>query len=239
MAGHSKWKNIKHKKASADKVKMKKFTKLSREITIAAKGNPDSLKNPTLRNLLEKANSINMSKENCLRAIKKAQDHSSGLDYQSFLYEGYAPHNVGIIVDVLCDNKNKAAAEIRSLFNKNGGRISPQGSVSWMFERVFIIEAEASDTIDEEALLSTLLEYALIDVEVVDASCTIFCLQEESLAIKEALIGDLGFFIKEDYLGYMAKEKMELASPKEYEEVAAFVSILEESDDVQNVFVTI
>ncbi len=233
MAGHSKWKNIKHKKAAADAIKMRRFTKLSKEITIAAKLGVDILSNPTLRTLIEKANSINMPKENYLRAIKKASGSDKAI-YETAFYQGYGPANVAIIVEVLSDNKNRAAAEIRRIFTHNGGRIAEPGSVDWMFYKCGLIEGLAK-YFNEEELLEELLEFKLFDFSYDDESFFIAIDLHDFNKCKEKL-EIIRCQIDEAYIGYHAIEKI-LLTDDENDRLANFISILEESEDIQNIFV--
>src|SRR3989338_2852982 len=143
MSGHSKWANIKHKKAKEDAARGKAFTKLSKEITIVAKaGGGDPTGNPRLRTLLEKAKHINMPNDNIKRAIQKGTGELPGVHYESCLYEGYGPGNVAVIVEVLTDNKNRAIAEMRHVFSKKGGNISESGSVNWMFSQKGVVKVD-------------------------------------------------------------------------------------------------
>lgn len=237
MAGHSKWKNIKHKKAAADRIKMKQFTKLSKEITTAAKFDPSPEANPLLRTLIEKANRINMPKENYLRAIKKASGDDKVL-YESSFYQGYGPENVAIIVEVLSDNKNRAIAEVRHAFTHNGGRVAEQGAVEWMFKKAGIIEGE-SLYYDEEELLELIIDFSLheftyeqkdktfhIAVEVGDFSACKMLLEEKKCLINEA------------HLGYTPNEKLHLSDAAE-EKIAEFVSALEEVEDIQHIYLNV
>ena len=136
MSGHSKWSTIKHKKAALDAKRGKKFTKLIKEITVAARlGGGDPAGNPRLRLLIEKSKEINMPQDNAMRAIKKGTGELPGQHYEEQSYEGYGPGNIALMVDMLTDNKNKAIAELRHVFSRNGGRIADAGSVSWKSPR--------------------------------------------------------------------------------------------------------
>lgn len=233
MAGHSKWKNIKYKKAATDAVKMKRFTKLSKEITVAAKLGSDIATNPGLRVLIEKANAINMPKENYLRAIKKA----SGIDktiYETAYYQGYGPGNVAIIVEVLSDNKNRAAAEIRRIFNHNGGRLAEPSSVDWMFIKCGLIEGSTLYHTEEE-LLDELLKYKLYDLSYEEGTFFIavdlidFNKCKEQLQLIQSIID-------EACVGYHPQEQLKLTD-EEQNQLAAFMEILEAEEDIQNIFI--
>ena len=164
MAGHSKWANIQHRKGRQDAKRSKLFSKLSKEITVAAKmGAPDPEFNPRLRLAIQAAKAQSMPKDNIERAIKKSTDQD-GANFEEVRYEGFGPAGVGVIVEVLTDNRNRAASEVRTSFSKNGGNLGETGSVAFMFDRVGQIEypAEAGD---EEAMLEAAIEAGADDVE--------------------------------------------------------------------------
>jgi YebC/PmpR family DNA-binding regulatory protein len=233
MAGHSKWKNIKHKKAAADAIKMRGFTKLSKEITVAAKLGADIASNPTLRTLIEKANEINMPKENYLRAIKKASG-SDKIVYETAFYQGYGPAQAAIIVEVLSDNKNRAAAEVRRAFTHNGGRIAEPGSVEWMFTKCGLIEG-ISLYQNEEELLESLLDFTLHDFHYDNNDLFVAVEINDLKTIKELLVKNK-CQINEAYIGYHPQKKLMLCD-EENEQLANFVAALEEVDDIQNIFI--
>src|SRR5579885_1995968 len=175
MAGHSKWKQIKHKKAITDSKRGAKFTKLIKEITLAARtGGGDPAGNAKLRLLLEKAKEINMPADNSARAIKRGTGELPGVSYEQAMYEGYGPGGIAIMVDVLTENKNKAVAELRHAFTKNGGTLAESGAVNWMFERKGVVEAQAG-SMSEEDLLEKLLDHDVDDVVVTDGIAYVQC----------------------------------------------------------------
>lgn len=164
MAGHSKWANIQHRKGRQDAKRSKLFSKLSKEITVAAKmGAPDPEFNPRLRLAIQAAKAQSMPKDNIERAIKKSTDQD-GANFEEVRYEGFGPAGVGVIVEVLTDNRNRAASEVRTSFSKNGGNLGETGSVAFMFDRVGQIEYPA-DAGDEEAMLEAAIEAGADDVE--------------------------------------------------------------------------
>jgi len=237
MAGHSKWKNIKYRKASVDAAKAKKFTKLLKEITVAAKvGGSDLNSNSHLRLLIEKANEINMPKENYSKAIKRGTGELSGGSYETSFYEGYAPCGVSVIVEALSDNKNRAAAEIRRVFGHNGGTFTENGCVSWMFEKNGLISA-INNNIKEDYFLEKFLEYDVFDISVNDDQVDIVCDPNACGIVRQVLI-DLGSKIEECHIGYSPKERLNLNEAEE-EKVAEFLQILEELDDIQHVYTNI
>lgn len=237
MAGHSKWKQIKHKKALLDTKRGKAFTKLIKEITIAARmGGGDPTGNPRLRFLLDKAKAINMPQENSSRAIKKGTGELPGVSYEAATYEGYGPNNVAVIVDVLTDNKNKAIADLRHTFSRQGGRIADAGSVSWMFEKLGVIEVPAGN-LTEDALLELFLEHnvdGIRDVAIADDVAMITCepkaLEEVKTALQAAQIK-----VSEAELEWVAKNELALNENAE-EKTLEFLQAIEDLEDVQNVY---
>jgi len=164
MAGHSKWANIKHRKAAQDAKKGKAFTKVAKELTVAAKiGGADPEMNPRLRVALDKAKSVNLPKDNVERAIKKGTGEGSDAVFEDVVYEGYGPGGVAILVKALTDNKNRTVAEVRSTMSKKGGNMGEPGCVAWIFETKGIIEIK-KDVMDEEELMDMALEAGAEDV---------------------------------------------------------------------------
>ncbi len=234
MAGHSKWKQIKHKKAILDSKKAKKYTKLIKEITMAARAQGgDPAGNPRLRLLLEKAKEINMPQENSVRAIKKGTGELPGTHYEAYTYEGYGPGNIALVIDVLTDNKNKAIAELRRIFTRNNGRIADTGSVMWMFKQFGVITATAGSKTEDE-LLELLLDYPVENLEIHEGDLTVTCDLKALEEIKQALI-KTGCVIDEAEFEWVADSKMSLEDQVE-EEAIAFLTALEELEDVQNVY---
>lgn len=237
MAGHSKWAQIKHKKAILDSKRGKQFTKLIKEITVAARvGGGDPAGNPRLRFLLEKAKNINMPQDNAARAVKKGTGELPGVQYESHIYEGYAPGNVALIIEVLTDNKNKAIAEVRHFFSRNGGRIADAGSVSWMFERAGVIYAKGTN-LTEDALLELLLDYDIKDITLDNDTAIITCDPKAMEEVKDTLT-KAGLTITEAELEWVPKSPVEV-SDEDGQRAMQFVEGLEELDDVQNVYTSI
>ncbi len=235
MAGHSKWKQIKHKKAITDSKRAKAFTKLIKEITMAARsGGGDPAGNARLRLLLEKAKEINMPQENSVRAIKKGTGELPGQAYEALAYEGYGPANIAVIVDVLTDNKNKAIAEIRHAFSRNGGRIAENGSVNWMFEKLGAIHAHNTG-FTEDQLLEALLDFDIKDIKVDSELITITTEIKDLDAVKHA-VQNLGIKVDEAELEWVAKTSTEVPEGELEEKAVAFLQALEDLEDVQNVY---
>ncbi len=234
MAGHSKWANIRHKKGKEDAKRGKAFTKLIKEITIVARdGGGDPGGNPRLRTLLEKARQINMPAENVERAIKKGTGELPGVNYEQFMYEGYGPNGIAVIVDILSDNKNRTVAEMRHLFSKNGGSLGESGSVSWMFEKLGMIRA-SNGQISEDELLEKLIEHDIKDITKEEELFSISCDPKSLETIKQA-VKNASLTIESAELEWVAKTPMDL-SDDQVEKALQFLEALQDHDDVQNVY---
>jgi len=187
MSGHSKWATIKHKKGAADAKRGKVFTRLIKEITIAAKsggGDPDG--NPRLRTAILAAKAENMPADNIKRAIQRGTGELEGLSYEEITYEGYGPGGVALIVDVLTDNKNRAVSEIRHAFSKNGGNLGAEGAVSWMFSKKGVISI-AKDAASEDKLMEIVLESGAEDLNDEGEQWEILCDPKDFEAVVNAL----------------------------------------------------
>jgi YebC/PmpR family DNA-binding regulatory protein len=234
MAGHSKWANIKHRKASQDAKRGKAFTKIIKEITVVARdggGNPDD--NPRLRTLLEKARHLNMPIENSTRAIKKGTGELPGVNYESHTYEGHGPHGIAIIVETLTDNKNRSVAEIRHAFSKGGGSMGSSGSVGWMFDRLGMIKV-AKGKHDEDEMLELLIEHDITDINIGDDIIFVTCAPSATDAVKKTL-EEHGLTVESADLEWVAKEATALDDDAA-EKAINFLHALEDLDDVQNVY---
>jgi len=234
MAGHSKWANIRHKKGREDAKRGKAFTKLIKEITVAARtGGGDVDHNPRLRQLVEKAKQINMPKENTERAIKKGTGELPGVHYEAVQYEGYGPNGIAILVETLTDNKNRTVADLRHLFSSKGGNLGESGSVSWMFEHRGVIRAQDGTTTEDE-LLEKLIDFDIIDLTRHENLFSIVCNLKSLDAVKKA-VENLGIKVESADLEWVPKTPMDLPedqAQKAYE----FLSSLDDHDDVQNVY---
>jgi YebC/PmpR family DNA-binding regulatory protein len=233
MAGHSKFKNIMHRKGRADSVRSKLFSKLSREITVAAKsGLPDPAMNSRLRLAVNNAKAESVPKDNIDRAIKKATG-ADGETYDEIRYEGFGPGGVGIIVEVLTDNRNRAAANVRSIFSKNGGNLGETGSVSFMWDRLGQVTYPATAG-SEDAIMEAALEAGAEDVESDEDGHTIFTAFDALNEVAQALEAALGP-AKSTRLVWRPKA----LTPIEGEAVGTLMKMidgLEDDDDVQNVY---
>lgn len=234
MAGHSKWANIKHKKAKEDAARCKAFTKLIKEITVCAKeSGGDPAGNPRLRTLLDKAKHINMPQDNIKRAIQKGTGELPGSHYEAIRYEGYGPAGIAVIVDVLTDNKNRAIAEVRHAFSRKGGNIAENGAVSWMFEKKGVVKAIGSKLTEDE-LLETLIDYDIDGIEKQEDLCIITCAVTALEEVKKAVL-QIGLTVDTAEIEWVAKNKTTIEETEE-EKVFEFLSALEDLDDVQNLY---
>lgn len=233
MAGHSKWANIKHRKAAQDAKRGKVFTRLTKEITVAAKaGGGDPGVNPRLRTLIDKAKAANMPADNLKRAIQKGTGELPGVSYEEMMYEGYGPHNVAVIVEVLTDNKNRAVADVRHAFSSKGGSLAAGGAVSWMFSKTGVVRTTGTATEDE--LLEKLLEYDVNDISIDDEHIMITCNPKSLEPIKTALTA-AGLKVDSAEMEWVASNTTKLEGDQQ-EQAFNFLNALEELDDVQNVY---
>ncbi len=233
MSGHSKWSSIKHKKAATDSKRGKIFTKIIKEITVAARqGKGDVNSNPRLRTAVQSAKAMNMPQENIQRAIKKGTGELPGVSYEEITYEGYGAGGVAVIVEAMTDNKNRTVAEIRSLLGKNGGQMGETGCVGWMFHRkgIITVEKEASD---EENLMSIVLDAGAEDFQT-EGNYEITTLPDDFEAVKEALeknnIPCLSASIT------MVPQNTVQVEGKQATQVMKLMDALDDHDDVQNCY---
>jgi YebC/PmpR family DNA-binding regulatory protein len=236
MAGHSKFKNIQFRKGKQDKLRSKLFSKLSRDITLAAKqGLPDPTANAKLRLAIVAARAESMPKENIERAIKKGAAGETD-NMEEIRYEGFGPGGVGLIVEVLTDNRNRAAANVRTIFGKNGGNLGESGSVSFMFDRVGQITYPASAG-SEDAIMEAAIEAGAQDVESSEEGHLIFTAFEDLSAVAEALAGALG-----DPKGTTIIWKPKSGTPVSNDDAATLMKLLDaldDDDDVSNVYTNV
>lgn len=233
MAGHSQFKNIMHRKGRQDKARAKLFSKLGREITVAAKmGLPDPNFNPRLRAAILAARAENMPKDNIERAIKKSQGGESE-NYDEVRYEGYGPGGVAIIVEALTDNRNRTAGEVRATFTKNGGNLAETGAVSFMFDHVGVVEFDA-DKASADAMLEAAIEAGAEDVVSDDNGHVVYTAQDTLAEVAKALEAKFGEPRK---AALTWKPQNTLAVDDEQgEKVLRLIETLEDNDDVQNVY---
>ncbi len=234
MSGHSKWSTIKRKKAALDAKKGKLFTKLIKEITIAARqGGGDPEANPRLRLAIDNAKSANMPADNIERAIKKATGELEGVSYSEVKYEGYGPGGVAILIESMTDNKNRTVAEVRHLLSKHGGSLGENGSVAWMFDRKGIITLPAQGKTEDE-IMEIVLEAGAEDLQAEDDFFEVTTSLETFEDVRKALI-DAGVQIENASLQWVAKNTVEV-SGETAEKLEKLIDSLEDNDDVQNVY---
>ncbi|EKS35337.1 YebC/PmpR family DNA-binding transcriptional regulator [Afipia clevelandensis] len=233
MAGHSQFKNIMHRKGKQDAMRSKMFGKLAREITVAAKlGTPDPAMNPRLRLAITAARAENMPKDNIERAIKKAIG-SDGENYDEMRYEGYGPGGVAVIVEALTDNRNRAASDIRSYFTKSGGNLGETGSVSFMFDRVGVIEYDAKVASDD-AMLEAAIDAGADDVASSEDGHEVLASPETYREVAKALEGKFGEARKAALI--WKPQNTITVDDETGEKLFKLLDLLNEHDDVQNVY---
>ena len=233
MAGHSKFKNIMHRKGAQDKKRAKQFSRLGREISVAVKvGGEDPESNIRLRSAIATAKGLNMPKDNIERAIKKGQGNDPDSNYEEVRYEGYGPDGVAIIVEALTNNKNRTAAEIRSTFSKYGGNLGESGSVSFGFERLGNISLN-KELVNEEKLFDFLIENETEDYEVNEDEYLIYCDQNKLHQLNDKIINAYG---QTNFSNLIWKSKNTININKETaDKLFKLLEILEDNDDVQGV----
>ncbi len=234
MAGHSKWANIKHRKAGQDAKRGKVFTKILREITVAVKtSGPDAGSNPALRTVVDKALAANMRRDTIDTAIKKASGALEGVNYENIRYEGYGPGGTAVIVDCLTDNRNRTVSEVRHAFSKAGGNLGTDGSVAYLFSKVGILSYAPS--VDEDALMEAALESGADDViNYDDGAVDVMTTPENYLTVKDALIAS-GFEPDNAEVTMQAATMAELKAD-DAEKMLRLIDRLEDLDDVQDVY---
>ncbi len=234
MSGHSKWHSIKHKKAAADSKRGKIFTKLIKEMSVAARiGGGDADSNPRLRTAVAAAKAVNMPLDNIKRAIMKGTGELPGQAYEGVTYEGYGPGGAAVMVETLTDNKNRTVAEIRHLFSKHGGNLAETGAVHWMFARKGYIVVD-KEKADEDKLLEIVLEAGAEDLRAEDSSFAIYTAFESFEGVKNAL-QKAGIEPDSAELTMVPQNGVHLEG-KKAEQMIRLMELLEDHDDVQNVY---
>jgi YebC/PmpR family DNA-binding regulatory protein len=234
VAGHSKWANIQHRKKAQDAKRGKLFTRLIREIMVAAKaGGSDQDSNPGLRAAVEKAKSQSVPKDAIERAVKRGAGELEGADYEEIRYEGYGPLGVAFIVDCLSDNRNRTVAEVRHAFSKSGGNLGQSGSVAYLFTSVGVLLYAPEQ--DEDSIIEAALEAGADDVVVADdGSIEVLTSAEEYIAVKQAMT-EAGLEPEDSELTMRAELNAEL-NVEDAQKILRLVDSLESSDDVQEVY---
>jgi YebC/PmpR family DNA-binding regulatory protein len=233
MAGHSHWAGIKHKKGKADKQRSKIFSKLSKEITVAAKlGDKDPAMNPRLRSAIQAARSANMPKDNIERAIDKSAA-ASGVNFENLRYEGFGPDKIAVIVETLTDNKNRTASNIRTIFQKSGGSLGTQGSASHNFNQLGIIKIDRNE-ISDENIFELAIESGADECISHDEFHEIQCAVSEIYNVKKRLEKIVANFISTE-IEWVPLNSVNVTSDRR-EDVIEFLENIEDDDDVQNVY---
>ncbi|MBZ0253025.1 MAG: YebC/PmpR family DNA-binding transcriptional regulator [Candidatus Methylomirabilis sp.] len=234
MSGHSKWSTIKHKKAAADSRRGKAFSRMAKEISIAARmGGGDVNFNSRLRTAIDAAKSVNMPNDNIKRAIARGTGEGGGAAIEELTYEGYGPGGVAVFVECVTDNRNRTAADIRHVFTKNNGNLGQDGSVAWMFQKTGLI-AVPKDRIEEDALMEAALEAGAEDVKDEGDLWEVHAPPAEFQAVRDALEAK-GLRPERAEITMIPKNAVAVAG-KEAEQVLRLMNALEDHDDVQNVY---
>ena len=233
MAGHSHWAGIKHKKGKADKIRSKIFSKLSKEITVAAKlGDKDPAMNPRLRSAIQAARSANMPKDNIERAIDKSSINTEQ-NFENLRYEGFGPEKIAVIVEALTDNKNRTASNIRTIFQKAGGSLGTQGSASHNFNQLGVIKIDKKEVTDER-IFELAIEAGADECKSNNEFHEIHCPMNEIYNVKKELEKEIENFISTE-IEWISLNNVEVPKEKN-EDLINFFETLEEDDDIQNVY---
>ncbi len=235
MSGHNKWANIKHRKAAQDSKRSAEFTKVIRELTVAARtGGGDPNMNPRLRTAIDKARQVNMPKDTIERAIKRGTGELEGVNYEEIMYEGYAPAGVAMYISTLTDNKNRTTADIRHILSKYGGNLAESGSVAWQFERKGIINVKKEAVADGDEFMMSAIDAGAEDIKEDDEGYEVITAPENLLKVVDAL-KDAGYEI-ESYENTFVPKMTVHVSGKDAEKVLQVINLIEELDDVQEVY---
>jgi YebC/PmpR family DNA-binding regulatory protein len=234
MSGHSKWATIKHKKGAADKARGKLFAKLARQIEVAARaGGTDIDTNASLRTMVQKAKAGQMTKDAIDRAIKRGGGEVGGANYESIMYEGYAPGGVALLVDVLTDNRNRTASDVRNAFSKYGGAMAEPGAVSWQFSRRGVILVPG--TLDEDTVMTAALDAGADDISLDGDSWRILTDTVVVYDVQEALVA-AGIEVQSAESSMVSSTTIEVTSVDDAKQILRIMDMLEDNDDVQDVY---
>jgi len=233
MSGHSKWATIKHKKAATDAKRGSLFTKLIKEITVAARGGGKPDTNPRLRVAIERAKESSMPADNIERAIKKGTGELEGISYEDIALEGYGPGGVAVYIEGVSDNKNRTTSEIRTIFSKRGGNMAGAGSVSWMFEKKGYIVV-AKKTVDEDKLMGIVLDAGAEDLVAEEENFAVKTSPADFFRVKKAL-EDNSIKIESSELTLVPKSTVRVAGD-DARKILDLIDAIEEHEDVQNVY---
>ena len=235
MSGHSKWATIKHKKGAADAKRGRAFTRIIKELTVAARnggGDPDT--NPRLRTVVAEAKANNMPRENIDRAIRRGSGEEPGVSYEEVTYEGYGPGGVALLIETVTDNKNRTVGEIRHMLSKHAGNLAAENSVAWMFSRKGQVIVEKGAVIDEERLLAVVLDAGADDMTDDEASWEIVCAPENFEAVRDK-VKELGVEPASAAVAMIPQNYVKLVG-KEAQQMLKLMDVIEDHDDVQHVW---
>ncbi|MCL2147246.1 MAG: YebC/PmpR family DNA-binding transcriptional regulator [Synergistaceae bacterium] len=235
MSGHSKWANIKHRKAAQDAKRGNLFQKLVRTIIVAAKeGGGDPAMNMRLKTAIEKAKAVSVPADNITKAIKRGTGEIEGVSYEEITYEAYGPSGTALLIDIMTDNRNRTAPEIRALLSRNSGTPGEPGSVGWMFERKGVIQVKGKE-LDEDSLMTCGLDAGMDDLVRSSDGFTLYC---DSSALNDlaAALKQNGYLVENADVEMVAKTTINLDNLESAQKVLKLVDVLEEHDDVQNVW---
>jgi YebC/PmpR family DNA-binding regulatory protein len=236
MSGHSKWSNIRRKKEASDAAKGAVFTKIAKEIAVAVKaGGPDPDGNSRLKVVVAKAKAANMPNDNINRAIKKAAEAGEGDDYEEITYEGYGPAGVAIMVKTLTNNRNRTAADLRHIFDKNGGNLGVDGSVSFLFNEKGTILISKEDYEDEDQVMGDALDCGAADFDSDDEFYIISTSPSDYYSVREALEAK-NYAIADSTLGPVAMTTAEVTDPDAIAQLEKMLDMMDENEDIQEVF---
>ena len=236
MSGHNKFSNIKHKKEKSDAARGRIFTKLGREIAVAVKeGGATPEGNSRLRDVIAKCKAANMPNDTIARSIKKAAGEGDSINYESITYEGYGPGGTAIMVDCLTDNRNRTAADVRHAFSKGGGNLGTNGCVAFMFDKKGEIIIELKDGMDEDAIMEMVLEAGAEDMISEDDSVIVYTAPEDFSEVRENL-ENAGIEMAEAEVRMIPQNRTKLDDPDMIEQMESLLEMLDENDDVQNVW---
>lgn len=233
MAGHSQFKNIMHRKGAQDKKRAKVFTKIIRELTVAARSGDDAESNPALRQAIVNARGANMPKDTMERAIKRGAGGEDSADYIEMRYEGYGPGGVAIIVEALTDNRNRTASEVRSTFTKYGGSLGESNSVSFMFDRLGAITYPA-DKISQDDIFEEAIEAGADNVESDESAHIVECAADDFASVRDALVAKIGDPESAELI--WKPQNLTPLDEDKARSILKLIDILEDNDDVQKVF---
>ena len=235
MSGHSKWHNIKLRKGKQDAMRGKLFTKIAREIIVAAKeggGNPES--NLRLRLTIQKARENSMPQDNIKRAIQRGTGEIEGANYEEVTYEGYGPGGVAILVSCLTDNRNRTVAELRNIFSKRGGNLGESGCVGWMFEQKGLVQIPADKT-DEDSVMMTTMDAGAEDIKVEDDTINVYCQPADLQKVRDAL-SEAGIEYTSSEATMIPNNTVEIGDANEAGKLLRLMDALDDLDDVQQAY---